>query len=102
MASCAIFPKSPAQDQPSIARILILMIMDENIIQEKLEKLLPFYYEVQVWHPSQFITVEIISKRCIHLQPDVMDFLSSLHIQVIHFGFHHAGSVHHVTFKLLG
>ena len=78
------------------------MIVDENIIQEKLEKLLPCYYEVQVWHPSQFITVEIISKSCIHLQPDVMDFLSSLHIQVIHFGYHHVGSVHHVTFKLLG
>ena len=78
------------------------MIMDENIIQEKLEKLLPCYYEVQVWHPSQFITVEIISKSCIHLQPDVMDFLSSLRIQVIHFGYHHVGSVHHVTFKLLG
>ena len=82
--------------------IFIFMIMDENILQAKLEKLLPCYYEVQVWHPSQFITVEIISKRCIHLQPDVMTLLSSLHIKEMHFGYHHVGQVHHVTFKVLG
>ena len=76
--------------------------MDENIIQEKLEKLLPCYYEVQVWHPTQFISVEIISKHCIYLHPEVMNFLSSFRIMEMHFGYHHVGSVHHVTFKLLG
>lgn len=78
------------------------MMMDENIIQSKLEKMLPCYYEVQVWHPDQYITVDIISKHCIHLDPAVMDFLSSLNIQAIHFGFHHVGQFHHVTFKVLG
>ena len=76
--------------------------MDENIIQEKLEKLLPCYYEVQVWHPTQFISVEIISKHCIHLHPEVMNFLSSLHIMEMHFGYHQVGHDHHVSFKLLG
>lgn len=78
------------------------MIMDENIIQSKLEKMLPCYYEVQVWHPGQFIIVDIISKRCILLNPDVMNFLSSLHIQAMHFGYHCVFSAHHVSFKLLG
>ena len=78
------------------------MIMDENIIQSKLEKLLPFYYEVQVWHPTQFITVDIVSEKCIHLPPDAMNFLSSLHIIEMFFLYHHVGNVHHVTFKVLG
>ena len=75
--------------------------MDENIIQAKLEKLLPCYYEVQVWHPTQLITVEIISQHCIHLHPEVMNFLSSLHIKEMHFGYHQVGHFHHVTFKVL-
>ena len=78
------------------------MIMDENIIQSKLEKMLPCYYEVQVWHPGQFITVDIISKRHIHLTPEVMNFLATLRIMSIHFGYHHVGHFHHVSFKLLG
>lgn len=78
------------------------MIMDENIIQSKLEKLLPCSYEVQVWHPDQFITVDIICERCIHLHPEVMNFLLSLHIQSMDFGYHHVHHVHHLTFKVIG
>lgn len=76
--------------------------MDENIIQSKLVKLLPCYYEVQVWHPSQVITVDIVSKQCIHLPQDVMNFLLSLHIYEMHFGYHHVSHLHHVSFKVLG
>jgi hypothetical protein len=76
------------------------MIVNENIIQSKLEKLLPSYCEVQVWHPDQFITIDIICERCIHLRPDVMDFLSSLNIKAMHFGYDRVLHANHVTFKL--
>ena len=81
---------------------LILMIMDENIIQSKLERLLPCYYEVQVWHREQLITIDIISKGSIYLNPEVMHFLKSLHIESMHFGYHNVSGDHHVAFKVLG
>lgn len=78
------------------------MIMDENIIQSKLEKMLPCYYEVQVWHPTAFISVEILSIRNIVLPSDVLNYLVSLHIKEMHFGYHCVSQLHHVSFKLLG
>ena len=48
--------------------------MEENIIKTKLEEQLPGC-EVQVWHPTQFISVEILSAKDIVLSSDAIDFL---------------------------
>lgn len=78
------------------------MTMDENIIQAKLKFFLPRYCEVVVSHPTQFISVDILSEKYIHLPPAAMTYLVSLHIVEMSFLYHHVGNVHHVTFKVLG
>lgn len=78
------------------------MTMKENIIKSRLEELLPRYYEVHVWHPDQYISVDIISEKFLQLPPDVINFLVSLHIKDMYFLYHHVGNVHHVTFKVFG
>lgn len=74
--------------------------MDENIILANLKLLLPHNYEVIVSHPTQFISVDIVSEKYIHLPPDAMNFLASLHIVSMDFLYHHVGNVHHVTIKV--
>lgn len=77
--------------------------MEENIIKAKLEKLLTgCEVEVQVWHPTQFISVEIVSEKAIVLPSGAIDFLVSLHIKEIQYGYEHVGHIHHVTFKVEG
>ena len=75
--------------------------MEENIIKTKLEKLLTGC-EVQVWHPTQFISVEIVSAKDIVLPSDAIDFLVSLHIKEMQYGYEHVVHIHHVTFKVEG
>lgn len=75
--------------------------MEENNIKTKLKKLLTDC-EVQVWHPTQFISVEIVSEKNIILPSGAMNFLVSLHIKEIQYGYEHVGHIHHVTFKVEG
>ena len=75
--------------------------MEENIIKTKLEKLL-MDCEVQVWHPTQLISVEIESEKAIVMPSGAIDFLVSLHIKEIQYGYEHVGHIHHVTFKVKG
>ena len=75
--------------------------MEENIIKIKLEKLLTDC-EVHVWHPTQLISVEIESAKAIMLPSYAIDFLVSLHIKEIQYGYEHVGHIHHVTFKVEG
>ena len=75
--------------------------MEENNIKIKLEKLLTGC-EVHVWHPSQFISVEIESAKVIMLPSYAIDFLASLHIKEIQYGYEHVSHIHHVTFKVEG
>lgn len=75
--------------------------MEENIIKSKLEKLLTGC-EVHVWHPTQLISVEIVSEKAIVLPSGAIDFLVSLHIKEIQYGYEHVGHIHHVTFKVEG
>lgn len=75
--------------------------MEENIIKNKLEKLL-IGCEVQVWHPTQLISVEIESEKAIELPSGAIDFLVSLHIKEIQYGYEHVGHIHHVTLKVEG
>ena len=75
--------------------------MEENIIKAKLEKLLTGC-EVHVWHPTQLISVEIVSEKAIVLPSYAIDFLVSLHIKEIQYGYEHVGHIHHVTFKVEG
>ena len=58
--------------------------------------------EVQVWHPTQFISVEIVSAKDIVLPSDAIDFLESPHIKEMQYGYEHVGHIHHVTFKVAG
>lgn len=81
---------------------IIFITMDENIILANLKLLLPPYYEVIVSHPTQFISVDIVSDKFIKLPSDVMSFLVSLHIKDMYFLYHHVGNVHLVSFKVLG
>ena len=76
-------------------------VMEENIIKAKLEELLPGC-EVQVWHPTQFISVEMVSAKDIVLPSDAIDFLVSLHIKEMHYGYEDVGHIHPVTFKVEG
>lgn len=82
------------------------MTMDQNILENlilsKLNMFLPRSCEVIVSHPTQFISVDIVSEKYIHLPPDAMTFLVSLHIVEMSFLFHHVGNLHHVSFKVLG
>lgn len=75
--------------------------MEENNIKAKLEKLLTDC-EVHVWHPTQLISVEIVSEKNIILPSGAMNFLVSLHIKEIQYGYEHVGHIHHVTFKVEG
>ena len=75
--------------------------MEENNIKNKLEKLLTDC-EVQVWHPTQFISVEIVSEKNIILPSGAMNFLVSLHIKEIQYGYEHVGHIHHVSIKVEG
>lgn len=75
--------------------------MEENIIKTKLEKMLSDC-EVHVWHPTQLISVEIVSAKAIVLPSYAIDFLVSLHIKEIQYGYEHVGHIHHVTFKVEG
>lgn len=75
--------------------------MEENIIKAKLEKLLTDC-EVHVWHPTQLISVEVVSAKGIVLPYYAIDFLVSLHIKEIQYGYEHVGHIHHVTFKVEG
>ena len=59
--------------------------MEENIINAKVEELLPGC-EVQDWHPTQFSSVEIVSAKDIVLPSDAIDFLVSLHIKEMQYG----------------
>lgn len=75
--------------------------MEENNIKAKLEKLLTDC-EVQVWHPTQLISVEIVSEKAIVLPSYAIGFLVSLHIKEIQYVYEHVGHIHHVTFKIEG
>lgn len=75
--------------------------MKENNIKAKLEKLLTDC-EVHVWHPTKFISVEIVSAKAIVLPSYAIDFLVSLHIKEIQYGYEHVSHIHHVTLKVEG
>lgn len=75
--------------------------MKENNIKAKLEKLLTGC-EVHVWHPTQLISVEIVSEKNIILPSGAMNFLVSLHIKEIQYGYEHVSHIHHVTIKVEG
>lgn len=75
--------------------------MEENNIKAKLERLLTSC-EVHVWHPTQFISIEIVSEKSITLPSYAIDFLVSLHIKEIQYGYEHVGHIHHVTLKVEG